>query len=384
MAANEDSTLLSKLTILRDLNLRSAPRTILPADSKRIDPRAFSISIGLLYTGIERDYWENGRKSIRDLRMRWHVHLEKVFASIPADTLTTQQVTSYVTQRLAESPRPANATINRELATLKRMYKLGVKHSMLKLSDVPYFPMLRERNTRKGFLNDARYVDLARTTSEGGLYLRALFEIAVNYGWRKSELISMRCSQVDVTERSITLNPGETKNDQARMVRMTAVVHELLRGLVAGKQPSDKVFTRGRGNRPISGFRKAWKTATTKAGCPGLLFHDLRRSAVRNLLRDGVTEKVAMELAGFKTRSVFDRYHIVCEEDLDRAVLLMESGAVSRGSSSPVPSAQQQAELPFEDVAPRKGPAPLSTPEDRSRIAAKAAQTRWSREKRPA
>src|SRR5271157_341239 len=215
-----------------------------------------------------RDYRINSRKSIDDVDARWKHHLKPFFGGMRAVDVTSEQLARYVDKRQQEEA--ANATINRELAALKRMFRLGQQSTPPKVIRVPKFPKLAEHNVRKGFLEDGQYRKLIEYCPE--LWFRGLVECGRTYGWRVSELLNMRASQVDVAQRVIRLEPGTTKNHDGREVVMTDAVCNLLNALVHGKGPDDHVFTRDNG-KPVKIFRGTWRKACEYAGIPGLLFH---------------------------------------------------------------------------------------------------------------
>jgi integrase len=78
-----------------------------------------------------------------------------------------------------------------------------------------------------------------------------------------------------------------------------------------------------RGGKSLDSFYRVWRSACNTAEVPGRLLHDLRRTAIRNLVRAGVSEGVAMKMCGHKTRAVFDRYNVTSEKDLRSAATLL-------------------------------------------------------------
>lgn len=144
------------------------------------------------------------------------------------------------------------------------------------------------------------------------------------FGFREGELLNMRVRQLNLMDRTLMLDPGTTKNDEGRSVVLTNETYELLKASAEGKKADDYLFSRGK--KPIRDFRVSWDSLCGKAGVAGLLFHDLRRSAVRNMIRRGVPERVAMMISGHKTRSVLDRYNIVGGSDLADAARRIKRG----------------------------------------------------------
>jgi integrase len=233
-------------------------------------------------------------------------------------------VRAYVARRQAVNA--SNATINRELAALKRALTLGCQGQ--KILHRPYIPMLREDNARQGFFEPAQVEAVRRHLPEA---LKPLLTFGAITGWRLSEVLHLTWAQVDFHASTVRLEPGTTKNRLGRMFSFTPALRALLEAQRArtetlGKQ-TDRIIPLvfHRGGRPIKDFRGAWKTACGAAGVPGRLFHDLRRTAVRNLERAGVPRSVAMLMTGHKTESVYRRYAIVSEADLQHAAGLLHS-----------------------------------------------------------
>jgi len=165
-------------------------------------------------------------------------------------------------------------------------------------------------------------------------------------GMRAGELVSLKWEHVDFSARQVRLDPGTTKNDDARTVPLSGELHERLQTM---KQERDFhypdcpwVFSRS--GRRIRSFRNSWTGTCERVGLDGLLFHDLRRSGVRNLVRAGVPEKVAMAISGHKTRAIFDRYNITNERDLADAARKLDayiqnghnSGTIELPEPSPI------------------------------------------------
>jgi len=245
-------------------------------------------------------------------------HLSDFFKGYRANEIDTAHLWKYREKRRSEEA--ADSTINRELAGLRRMFNLARKCNPPKVDHVPHFPMVQENNVRKGFFEHGDFLALREALPE---YLKGFVSFAYRSGWRSGEIRNLKWTAIDWTAGTVTLNKGETKSGAGRVLYLDAELREVLEQQHKRWRNSGQlipyVFTERRGRGRMGDFRKAWEKALGKAGLAGMLFHDLRRTAVRNMVRAGIPERVAMQISGHKTRSVFDRYNIVSDADLRAA-----------------------------------------------------------------
>jgi integrase len=285
-----------------------------------VAPDKSRTTVADLFKLVEQDYRVNERKSLKHVQSHWK-QVEAFFGNKLARNLREGDFKAYIDLRLKDAAR---ATINRELALLRRMLKLGK-------CLIPEVENLPENNIRTNFVDDKKFDLLAAAATE--LWMRAFLELAYASGWRREEIIKLRVNQLDMKDREIRLDVGTTKNGLGRVITMSDALYTLLAECVRGKAPGDRVFTRENG-RPVKDFRRAWWKLIEAAGLPGLLVHDLRRSAARSLRRAGVAESVIMEMCGWETREMFKRYNIVNTKDVAEAVRLREQKRIAEISDS--------------------------------------------------
>jgi integrase len=285
------------------------------------------VTFQMLADDLLADYAINRRHTIKDARSRIENHLRPFFGNYLAAAITTEKAREYLLLRRAEGA--ADGTLQNELALLKRLLSLASRATPPKVARVPYIQMPTNDNVRKGFIEHEGYTQLLAALPE---YLQPVVTMAYYTGMRRGEIMALRWENVDILNGLVRLNVGETKNGEGRMIPLGDELLESLKSQLHLRNTAAPdcplVFFRIIKTKenptpswvPIGDFRKVWETACAKCGLAGRIFHDLRRSAARNLIRAGVQERVAMRISGHKTRSVFDRYNIIDESDLKLAV----------------------------------------------------------------
>lgn len=336
------------------------------------------VLFGELAAEVIREYRMNGRRSIEDLKRRFRLRINPVFAQRKAASITTPELNAYIARRRQEKFRgvlPSNGTINRELEAIRHVFRFALQNG--RLLYMPHIPHLVERNTREGFFTRAEVDALCAELPQA---LSLFVKFGYLTGWRLGEIQNLKWANVDFVSSELRLFPSETKKYRGRVFPITAELRSLLESALAlPREKSKPKKTRKlretlKGmvqaaavrkpaikkvalipvpnvfhvyNRMIREFRKTWARACQRAGLPVTIetetvaitrgkdkgkvverpkrivalriFHDLRRSAAKALTGQGIPERVVMELCGWKTRSVFDRYSVVGKPDLDFA-----------------------------------------------------------------
>lgn len=296
-------------------------------------PRADKITYEEAAKDLVTYYETHGTRNLAEAKARL-AHLDAFFAGRKLVTIGQAEATAYAKARQEEGA--AAGTINRELATLSKMLHLAAEHG--KLLRVPVIRKLREADPRAGFVTRDQFNAISKHLP---LELQVAALVAFTFGWRKREVFSLESRHLDLAAGTLRLDPGKTKNREGRVAHLTPELRTALVAQAARVKALEKKLERivpwlfphldgAHAGARILDPRKAWAEACKKAGRPGVLFHDLRRSAVRNMEQAGVPRSVAMKISGHKTEAVYRRYAIVSDADLAAAASKL-AGHVSSG-----------------------------------------------------
>jgi integrase len=275
-----------------------------------ITQRNRKLTVADLIEDLRTAYKVNGQNSPQNLSNLKRV--EQDFGQHRALALTSAMVREYIQGRLEVGH--AKASINRTTQLLAQSYKLA------KLPAPEIQKLDESDNVRRGFFTATEIQNVMA-------HLPRELADFTQFGWltgmRKSEIASLGWDDLDGDV--IRLRAENAKNGTARIVPCEGQLAELIerRRLTRSYQESGTVrlsrLIFHRQGQPIREFRKSWATACRLAGVKRL-FHDLRRSAVRDMVRAGVPQKDAMQISGHKTAAMFDRYSIRDEQDIRQAL----------------------------------------------------------------
>ena len=262
---------------------------------------------------IKADYERRQNRSLKTVEYCFK-HLEDAFQFRRVIDITTPVIEEYTANRLRAGA--ARASVNRELAYLRRGFKL-----MLKAGDISAIPavieLLQGENVRKGFIAPAEFGALTEEIPDADA--RDLVAFLYNAGWRSGEGKSLEWSEVDLKSNMIRLPAEKSKSKKPRNLPIIGALMEIIQRRIEVRRLDCPYVFHRRGKR-IASFRKAFKTAATAAGLPGLVPHDMRRSAVRNFRRAGLSEHEGMKLSGHETDSIYRRYDIISDDDLTESM----------------------------------------------------------------
>jgi integrase len=265
------------------------------------------VRLGQLLDLLLEDYEYKGRKSVYDTKLRVNAHLRPFFGEMKAQALSTSLLKQYVARRRRQQAEPA--TINKELSWLRRALNLGRRHEPQLVERVPAFEMLPIDNVREGTVTHEQYRAVRDLLPP---YARIALVIGYHTGARKGEIRAIQRDKLDARTKRIYLPGRTTKNGKPRYLPIYGDMGAEIDMALSLGDKKCPLLVQDKG-KPVFDFEKAWKTACKAADVPQALFHDLRRTALTNMLEAGLLENEAMEISGHKTRAVFDRYHIISE-----------------------------------------------------------------------
>jgi integrase len=278
---------------------------------KFIPPQTERLLVNDLLNSLERDLKLRGKYRSQARLSCTLQPLRDKLGTLPALSVDADTISEFIERQLDAAY--TRSTVNRSTQLLGQAFKLAIRQK--RINDMPYIQRLSEKgNERQGFFVEP---EIRRVIANLPADLADFVLFAWLTGMRKGEIASLRWADVD--GKRILLRAENAKTGESRSIPIVGEIAELIERRKPTRAVKLKNETRiselifHRKGEPILEFRKTWTKATSAAKVPGKLFHDLRRSAVRDMIDAGVPQVDAMAISGHKTDSMFRRYKITSD-----------------------------------------------------------------------
>lgn len=299
------------------------------ADGVPITPQTGRALFSHLARDLEIDYENKELKTLKDLKRRIKKHINPAIGHLRVDQIKPSTIREYI--RVRKSAGATNGGINRELAVIKRAFRLGVPE---KVAVVPHVEMLPEDNQRETQFTEEQFRSVL---AHANAILHDVLIVAYYTGWRIRSILNLEWRCVDLTNGFMWLDAAKTKN--RKMVRCPLDSLPELKTAMENRQRITKEIEKRDGSiiprvfhregKPVLSIRKAWDIARVNAGVPGHVIHDFRRTAVRELNAAGVDLRTIMDLCGFKSYAMVLRY--VGQSPDDRLIAAAKKRMAAKG-----------------------------------------------------
>lgn len=273
------------------------------------------MKIDTLLSRVQEDWLLQDRTSSKSMAGSLK-HLRRLVGEQDARRFNADHVRQYTLTRKQEGAK--NGTINRELAILRRGFRLASQAD--KLQKIPHFEMLREDNVRQGTYTRG---DVERICQELPAYLVPAVWYGYFTGRRLGEIFKLRWEDVDLDRRVLTVRAGDTKTRTPDTLPIEGELYELLKQQHR-MAPAGEVWVFPRQGRSLTAISHAFKAGAVRAGLPHAIFHDLRRTVSTDLSEAGVPIPVAMRVTGHKSLTTYLRYRIVGTETTRAAMAQLQ------------------------------------------------------------
>jgi len=293
-------------------------------------PSAATVKIDDLYELKVADM-KNHHQKTGWVEACWRLRLQPFFGRRKAATIRRAELADYQTKQMSrfhaahpdadeDETARAEGLCNKDLKVLKMCLYHGFEQE--KLDRVPPFPKeLRGYEERTGTVTHEAFEKMLAATKPEESWLRAFLIMAFQWGFRVEELLERPVKDVDLARRTVWLPPFSTKSRHPRLVPVGDRELPLLRELVKGKGPGQRVFTRGNG-KPVKDCRERWDQLVAASGAGHFetnengeevwvkaIPHDLRRSAITNFLTRGVPAEHVRKICGHLSEGMTAKYN---------------------------------------------------------------------------